>query len=174
MTVPKFILLFLASLGEIGGPADCVRINAGRPRPSQPASLQHILAFGLKPQVNDGDEVKPAPFGDKGMVWFPLRYKGRLEPLCFSLRKQQIVDWLPLLQPFLKYKFARLAGKPTWICLWPAAETYNRYWTCSKQEHGTENIKMYPEKRSPKRLVCYLPLMVLFQQLCRFRLCDDV
>ena len=51
-----------------------------------------------------------------------------------------------------------------------------RYWTCIKQEPGTENIDMYPEKRSlsanQKRLVCYRPLMVLFQQLCRFRLCD--
>ena len=51
-----------------------------------------------------------------------------------------------------------------------------RYWTFIKQEPGTENIDMYPAKRSPnanqKRLVCYRPLMVLFQQLCRFRLCD--
>ena len=51
-----------------------------------------------------------------------------------------------------------------------------RYWTCIKQEPGTENIDMYPEEQSPnanqKRLVCYLALMVLFQQLCRFRLCD--
>ena len=49
-------------------------------------------------------------------------------------------------------------------------------WTCIKQEPGTENIDMYPKKRPPnanqKSLVCYLPLMVLFKQLCRFRLCD--
>ena len=49
-------------------------------------------------------------------------------------------------------------------------------WTCIKQEPGTENIDMYPEKRSPnadqKSLVCYLTVMVLFQQLCRFGLCD--
>ena len=29
-----------------------------------------------------------------------------------------------------------------------AATSYNRYWTCSKQEPGTENIDMYPEKQS--------------------------
>ena len=41
-----------------------------------------------------------------------------------------------------------------------------RYWTCIKQEPGTENIDVYPDERSPnanqKRLDCYLPLMVLF------------
>ena len=69
-----------------------------------------------------------------------------------------------------------MAAKHFLYCLWPAAEAYNRYWTCIKQEPGTENIDMYPKKRSPnanqKSLVCYLPLMVLFKQVCRFRLCD--
>ena len=41
------------------------------------------------------------------------------------------------------------------------------FWTYIKQEPGTENIDMHPEKQSSnanqKRLVCYLPLMVLFQ-----------
>ena len=69
------------------------------------------------------------------------------------------------------------SGRQTFLyCLWPAAEAYNRYWTCIKQEPGTENIDMYPKKRSPnanqKSLVCYLNVMGLFQQLCRFGLCD--
>ena len=121
---PSMRLVFCSNYPSVGShrrnrrckKADCVRINAGWPRPSQPASLHDILAFSLRLKVQFLQD-KPAPFGDKGMVWFPLRYQGRLEPLSFSLRNQQTVDWLPLLQPFLKYRFARLAGEPRWIWL---------------------------------------------------------
>ena len=125
MTVPKIILVFLGSLGEIGGPVKCEPKKASLRPPlngscfkrramSMPDCVMSCLSHSTWPLASNVGNILP-----------------RLCIVCSLVASKHSYTVCDLL--------LKLTRPPSF-----------RYWTCIKQEPGTENIDMYPEKQSAK------------------------